>query len=78
MDLAVESGTIHALVEEDQAGKVTLMRILCGAIHPTAGTYQVNGAACAFRNSAEAIAEQDGMVSQHYSIILTLLPLTKT
>lgn len=69
VDLAVESGTIHALVGENGAGKTTLMRILYGAIHPTAGTYQVNGAACTFRNSAEAIAAGIGMVSQHYSII---------
>lgn len=62
-------GQIQALVGENGAGKTTLMRILYGAIPPTDGKYQVDGAPTQYRTSAEAIAAGIGMVSQHYSII---------
>ena len=43
MDLAVEPGTIHAVVGENGAGKSTLMKILAGAVHPDAGEIRVDG-----------------------------------
>jgi simple sugar transport system ATP-binding protein len=69
VDLSVEKGTIHAIVGENGAGKTTLMRILYGAITPDSGETQVNGQQKQFKNSAQAIAEGIGMVSQHYGII---------
>lgn len=69
VSLQVESQTIHALVGENGAGKTTLMRVLYGALHPDAGTMEVEGSPRKFKNSSEAIRAGIGMVSQHYSII---------
>lgn len=72
MTLAVESGTIHALVGENGAGKTTLMRILYGAILADAGSILIDGKPAVLRSSAEATAAGIGMVSQHYGIIPAL------
>ncbi|MBX3110742.1 MAG: ABC transporter ATP-binding protein [Fimbriimonadaceae bacterium] len=69
VDLTVEKGTVHALLGENGAGKTTLMRVLYGALRPTAGEVRLDGVAVRFRNPAEAIAAGVGMVSQHYAII---------
>lgn len=45
------------------------MRILYGALKPTAGTIQTEGQTRHFRSAKEAIAAGIGMVSQHYSVI---------
>lgn len=67
--LAVEPGTIHAIVGENGAGKTTLMKVLYGALLPDAGVMRVNGHEVRFRHSRQAIAAGIGMVSQHYGII---------
>lgn len=69
VSLQVEGGSIHALVGENGAGKTTLMRILYGAIRADSGNIHLNGNPCHFRNSADAIRNGLGMVSQHYAII---------
>ncbi|HXH62173.1 MAG TPA: ATP-binding cassette domain-containing protein, partial [Fimbriimonadaceae bacterium] len=69
VDFDVAPGAVHALVGENGAGKTTLMRVLYGALQPTAGEFSVGGIRRAWRNTAEAIAHGVGMVSQHYSII---------
>ena len=69
VDLAVEGGSIHAVVGENGAGKTTLMRILYGALQPDSGEILLGGEMRIFRRSADAIAAGIGMVSQHYSII---------
>ena len=65
----VEKGTIHALVGENGAGKTTLMKALYGAMSPDSGTIQLDEKAIQFQNSADAIKNGIGMVSQHYGII---------
>jgi simple sugar transport system ATP-binding protein len=69
VDLSVEPGTIHALIGENGAGKTTLMRILYGAIRASAGSVTLDGKAVDFTNSAQAILNGIGMVSQHYAVI---------
>lgn len=69
VDLVVEKGSIHAVVGENGAGKTTLMRILYGALRPTAGKMEVNGRPVSFETSKQAIEAGIGMVSQHYGII---------
>ena len=65
----IGEGARAALVGENGAGKTTLMRALYGALQPTEGTIEVRGKEVQWRNSADAIAQRIGMVSQHYSII---------
>jgi len=69
VDLTVEQGRIHAVVGENGAGKTTLMRILFGALQPTAGVVEIDGNAVRFASAADGIKAGVGMVSQHYSII---------
>jgi ABC-type uncharacterized transport system ATPase subunit len=65
----VEPGTIHALVGENGAGKTTLMKALYGAMIPDQGEIIVGGQMVRLHNSADAIDNRIGMVSQHYGII---------
>ena len=43
VSLQVASGEIYGLVGPDGAGKTTLMRLLCGALHPNRGAVQLAG-----------------------------------
>ncbi|MCU0906519.1 MAG: sugar ABC transporter ATP-binding protein [Rhodobacteraceae bacterium] len=54
VDLTVGFGTIHAIVGENGAGKSTLMKVLSGAIAPTAGTIAIAGAEVRLRRPADA------------------------
>jgi len=69
VDLAVQRGSIHAVVGENGAGKTTLMRCLFGAHSPDHGTIAIHGTEMYFRNAGDAIDHGIGMVSQHYSVI---------
>ena len=62
----VETGTIHALVGENGAGKTTLVKALYGAIQPDEGGIKLGDDLVKFQNSADAIGNGIGMVSQHY------------
>lgn len=43
VSMAVEKADIHGLVGPDGAGKTTLMRMLCGIITPSGGTFSLMG-----------------------------------
>jgi ABC-type uncharacterized transport system ATPase subunit len=68
ISLKVESGTVHALVGENGAGKSTVMKILYGMQSPDSGEILVNGQAVDFKNPNEAIAAGIGMVHQHFML----------
>lgn len=69
VDLAVQKGTLHAVMGENGAGKTTLLRVLYGYYQPDEGEIYLRGQRVHFRSPADAIAYHIGMVSQHYSII---------
>jgi simple sugar transport system ATP-binding protein len=68
VSLKVETGTVHALVGENGAGKSTVMKILYGMQRPDNGEILVNGQKVNFKNPNDAIAAGIGMVHQHFML----------
>lgn len=69
IDLNIRKGEVHAILGENGAGKSTLMNILYGLYQPTSGEIFVHGKKVKFSNPNDAIAEQIGMVHQHFMLI---------
>ena len=68
VSIKVESGTVHALVGENGAGKSTVMKILYGMQRPDSGEILVNGKEVHFKNPNDAIDAGIGMVHQHFML----------
>ncbi len=68
VNVTVRSGTIHALVGENGAGKSTVMKILYGAQRPDEGHIMVNGTEQHFKSPKDAIEVGIGMVFQHFML----------
>ena len=68
IDLSLKPGEIHALLGENGAGKSTLVKILYGALQPTAGELLWQGAPVTISNPAAARELGIGMVFQHFSL----------
>ena len=72
VNLAIMPGEIHALLGENGAGKSTLVKIIYGALQPTAGEIQWKGKPVTIANPAAARALGIGMVFQHFSLFEAL------
>jgi ribose transport system ATP-binding protein len=68
VDLAIEAGTVHAVVGENGAGKSTLMKILAGAVEPDAGKIRVAGEPVRLDSPADARRLGVGIVYQELSL----------
>jgi general nucleoside transport system ATP-binding protein len=68
VSIKVETGTVHALVGENGAGKSTVMKILYGMQRPDSGQILVNGKEVRFKNPNDAIDAGIGMVHQHFML----------
>lgn len=68
VSMKVETGTVHALVGENGAGKSTVMKILYGMQHPDSGEILVNGNTINLKNPNDAIELGIGMVHQHFML----------
>lgn len=69
INLAVEKGSIHALLGENGAGKSTLMNILSGLLEPTSGRILIDGQEVKMANPTVANKLGIGMVHQHFMLI---------
>ncbi|MEM7253786.1 MAG: ABC transporter ATP-binding protein [Pseudomonadota bacterium] len=68
VSLRLRSGSIHALLGENGAGKSTLVKMMYGALQPSAGELLFEGRPTVIANPAEARALGIGMVFQHFSL----------
>ncbi|GAB7008307.1 ABC transporter ATP-binding protein [Halorubrum trueperi] len=69
VDLAVERGSVHALLGENGAGKTTLMNVLYGLYEPTEGTVVLDGEPQSFDSPRDAIDAGIGMIHQHFMLV---------
>ena len=72
VSLNVMPGRIHALLGENGAGKSTLVKIIYGALQPSAGELVWQGRPVRIDNPAAARALGVGMVFQHFSLFEAL------
>jgi ABC-2 type transport system ATP-binding protein len=66
LDLQVRAGEMVGLVGPDGAGKTTAMRLLCGALEPTAGRIRVAG--YDIPKNVEKAREHIGYLAQRFSL----------
>jgi general nucleoside transport system ATP-binding protein len=64
ISLAMDGGSIYAILGENGAGKSTLMKILSGYQPPTSGQIQIEGRAVTFATPADALRQGIGMLHQ--------------
>ncbi|MCY4438841.1 MAG: ABC transporter ATP-binding protein [Deltaproteobacteria bacterium] len=70
--LRLRPGEIHALLGENGAGKSTLVKIVYGALQPTAGRLRWQGQSVAVPSPGAARQLGIGMVFQHFSLFDSL------
>ena len=68
VSLTISPGEIHALLGENGAGKSTLVKMIYGALQPTAGALRWQGRALHLNNPAAARRQGIAMVFQHFSL----------
>jgi general nucleoside transport system ATP-binding protein len=69
VNVKVTSGTIHAIVGENGAGKSTAMRIAYGFYTADSGEIVIDGQVREIRTPHDAIALGVGMVHQHFMLV---------
>jgi simple sugar transport system ATP-binding protein len=72
VSITVHTGTIHAVVGENGAGKSTAMKIVYGFYTADSGDIFLNGKKVNIRNPHDAIALGIGMVHQHFMLVDTM------
>jgi simple sugar transport system ATP-binding protein len=75
LNITIDSGTIHAIVGENGAGKSTAMRIAYGFYTADSGEILLNDEVRDIRAPRDAIALGIGMVHQHFMLVR---PMTVT
>jgi len=68
-DFAVAAGEVRALVGCNGAGKSTLMKILAGAIEPSSGQVEVDGARAPLGQPTEMLRRGVACIYQHSNLV---------
>jgi ribose transport system ATP-binding protein/rhamnose transport system ATP-binding protein len=71
-DLVLRAGQVHAICGHNGAGKSTMVRMLSGQEKPDAGTIEIAGEPCEFRNRRAAQAAGIALVDQELSVVPAL------
>lgn len=74
VDFVLYPGEIHALVGEHRAGKSTLIKLLGGMLHKTAGDIAFKGASIPYFTPKSAIRHKIGIIHQYVPLPLDLTP----
>ena len=69
--LAVQAGSVHAVLGENGAGKTTLMNVLAGVYRADEGSVKLYGQEQRFSSPADAIGAGVAMVHQEFRLIPT-------
>jgi ribose transport system ATP-binding protein len=69
VSLAVERGSIHALIGENGAGKSTLIKIITGVYRANSGTIKIDDRVVHFASPRDASREGIGVVHQERNLI---------
>ncbi len=69
VDFSLAAGEIHALLGENGAGKSTLVKMIAGAVAPSAGELRFQGAPVAWSGPADALRHGIAMVFQETSLV---------
>src|SRR5512144_248816 len=69
IDLAIQRGTVHALVGENGAGKSTLGKIICGVLRPDGGELHVDGRPVTYASPRAALADGITMIQQEVALV---------
>ena len=72
VNITVETGTIHAIVGENGAGKSTAMRVAYGFYTADSGEILLDGQPRRIQRPLDAIALGIGMVHQHFMLVETM------
>jgi ABC-type sugar transport system ATPase subunit len=68
-DLAVDAGTVHAVIGENGAGKSTLLRLVAGAEQPDAGAVVWAGRALHFASPRDALRRGITVIYQEQALV---------
>lgn len=69
VDVAIETGTVHAVIGENGAGKSTFGKIVAGVLQPDAGTLEVEGRAVHFGSPRDALDHGITTIAQELSLV---------
>jgi general nucleoside transport system ATP-binding protein len=72
VNITIKTGTIHAIVGENGAGKSTIMKIAYGFYAADSGEILLDGKKVNIRNPQDAIKFGIGMVHQHFMLVDTM------